>query len=142
MSFSARFSEVINGSGLSQGAIATKLGVTQQAVGHWAKGITKPTELNIGRICREFGLRRDWLLYGEGDRELGSYRVKEEADYGRKQRVQRTVEVVLENSSADQLQLFEGIVKTFGRHVSDQKEIKRFERDQLTGAEPEKEKKK
>jgi transcriptional regulator with XRE-family HTH domain len=54
---------------LTQDALAERVGVTQAAVGGWLHGaIPYPSTLN--RICLTLGVRRDWLLYGEGEKYL------------------------------------------------------------------------
>lgn len=54
---------------LTQEAVAERVGVTTSAVSGWLKGaIPYPKTLN--KICLSLGVRRDWLLYGEGVKEL------------------------------------------------------------------------
>jgi hypothetical protein len=43
--------------------------VTQPTVGNWLNG-TKPYPSHVNRLCAIFGVRRDWLLYGEGEKFL------------------------------------------------------------------------
>ncbi|MBQ8397429.1 MAG: helix-turn-helix transcriptional regulator [Clostridia bacterium] len=53
--------------GLSQEALAERLGVSRQAVSRWECGETTPEPAKILSIARTFGVTADWLL----DDELG-----------------------------------------------------------------------
>ena len=109
---------------LSQPRAADLIGVTQQAVNNWLKGNSQPSISNVIAICNALGVRRDWLLYGEGAKK--STIVQDQApDYARKLRVRKDVDVVLETAAPERLRLFEGIVKTFVRQPNnDQAEKK------------------
>lgn len=61
---------------LTQEALADRVGVTQRAVAGWLQG-TIPYPKTLNRICFELGVRRDWLLYGEGEKELPKIRTAE-----------------------------------------------------------------
>jgi lactoylglutathione lyase len=53
-------------SGLSQEALAEKLGVTRQSVSKWELGQALPDTEKIVQISRLFGVSADWLLLYEG----------------------------------------------------------------------------
>lgn len=54
---------------MTQHTLAFLADVTQPAVAGWLNG-TKPYPSTINKLCRIFGVRRDWLLYGEGKKHL------------------------------------------------------------------------
>lgn len=54
---------------LTQDALGERVGVTGSAVNGWLHGaIPYPRTLN--KVCLTLGVRRDWLLYGEGEKYL------------------------------------------------------------------------
>ena len=52
---------------LSQAEFASALGLTHAAVGAYEKGLRNVTEPSILSICREYGVREEWLRNGTGD---------------------------------------------------------------------------
>jgi len=54
---------------MSQYRLAELAGVTQPAITGWFNGAT-PYPSTVNRLCMIFGVRRDWLLYGEGKKHL------------------------------------------------------------------------
>lgn len=62
---------------LTQAALAERVGVTQTAVATWLHGSRKPYEKHVQKICLTLGIRRDWLLYGEGEKYLRAGVVQE-----------------------------------------------------------------
>ncbi len=54
---------------MTQDFLAALADVSQPTVGNWLKGTT-PYPSHVNRLCAIFGVRRDWLLYGEGKKEL------------------------------------------------------------------------
>jgi transcriptional regulator with XRE-family HTH domain len=54
---------------MTQEFLAQLADVTQPTVGNWLSG-TKPYPSHVNRLCAIFGVRRDWLLYGEGEKSL------------------------------------------------------------------------
>jgi transcriptional regulator with XRE-family HTH domain len=54
---------------LTQQAVAERVGVRQGSVWNWLTGaVPHPSTLN--KLCLTLGVRRDWLLYGEGEKYL------------------------------------------------------------------------
>ena len=54
---------------ITQIDLARKIGVTQSAVSLWLQG-TKPNRRRLTQIAIHLGLDEDWLLTGEGTKEL------------------------------------------------------------------------
>jgi len=54
---------------ITQHALAAMVGVTQPAVAGWLEGAI-PYARTVNKICSVLGVRRDWLLYGEGKKYL------------------------------------------------------------------------
>lgn len=54
---------------LTQQGLAERVGVTTSAVTGWLHG-TIPYPKTLNRICLTLGVRRDWLMYGEGEKYL------------------------------------------------------------------------
>lgn len=52
---------------MSQDAFGAKLGITGAAVSRIESGDRAVTEQVMKAICREFGVREEWLRTGEGD---------------------------------------------------------------------------
>lgn len=52
---------------LTQKEFGKRLGLSQQAIAYTEQGKNDVTDRNIESICREFNVRRDYLLYGKGD---------------------------------------------------------------------------
>ena len=53
--------------GLRQRQIAERLGVVTGVVGGWEAGLNKIPRARIYQICKEYGVRREWLERGEGE---------------------------------------------------------------------------
>jgi transcriptional regulator with XRE-family HTH domain len=73
---------------MTQEVLADRVEVTAAAVSGWLHGaIPYPKTLN--RICLALGVRRDWLLYGEGDKYLPALPVIQEmpATYSRREKI-------------------------------------------------------
>jgi transcriptional regulator with XRE-family HTH domain len=54
---------------LTQDALADRVGVTGSAVNGWLHG-TIPYPRTLNKICLSLGIRRDWLLHGDGEKNL------------------------------------------------------------------------
>lgn len=52
--------------GLSQKEFAQKMGLPQQNINRWEKGIVYPNVDNLFKMCKIFGVSMDWLIAGEG----------------------------------------------------------------------------
>lgn len=53
--------------GLNQQEFAAKIGVTDSAVSRWELGTREIPAIAIQSICREFGVREEWLREGTGE---------------------------------------------------------------------------
>ena len=53
--------------GLKQREFAEKLGVSTGVIGSWESGSNLPGKARIYQIHKEFRVRRDWLIFGDGD---------------------------------------------------------------------------
>lgn len=53
--------------GLKQRELAERLGVTIGLVGNWEAGSQPISKPRIYQICKEFGVRREWLEDGKGE---------------------------------------------------------------------------
>jgi len=72
---------------LTQQALADRVGVTQRAVTGWLQGVI-PYPKTLNRICLTLGIRRDWLLYGEGDKHLPKFATEElPPTYNRREKI-------------------------------------------------------
>ena len=69
-------------------ALAERVDVTPSAVAGWLQG-TIPYPRTLNKICLALGVRRDWLLYGEGEKHLGKLSVVEEmpSTYSRREKI-------------------------------------------------------
>lgn len=72
---------------MTQEALAERVGVTPSAVTGWLHGsIPYPSTLN--KLCLALGVRRDWLLYGEGKKELPKIAIEEmPVTYSRREKI-------------------------------------------------------
>ena len=59
--------------GLSQEALAEKIGVSRQAVSKWETGDAEPELNKIRLLCEAFGVSADWLLSEEEPQEEYTY---------------------------------------------------------------------
>jgi transcriptional regulator with XRE-family HTH domain len=71
---------------MTQPTLAFLADVTQPAVNGWLNGAT-PYPKTISKLCGIFGVRRDWLMYGEGKKHLPKSALRktlreDEAEYG------------------------------------------------------------
>lgn len=63
---SERLRELRIRNGLKQRELADRLGVPTSCVGGWECGSAAVPRLRIYQICKEFGVRREWLVDGTG----------------------------------------------------------------------------
>ena len=59
-----RFLKVRKDNRLSQAEFGNKIGVTGAAISRIESGDREPSDVVIKAICREFGIRREWLEFG------------------------------------------------------------------------------
>lgn len=52
--------------GLNQAEFADRIAVSRSTVGNYESGSRIPLDTVISSICREFGVSRAWLEFGEG----------------------------------------------------------------------------
>lgn len=52
---------------ITQDKFASTIGLKRSTIGNIEKGTFNITDQSIKSICREFGVREDWLRTGEGD---------------------------------------------------------------------------
>ena len=62
MTFNEKLVTLRKDSGMSQDALAEKLGVSRQAVSKWENGTAMPETENIIKIAKIFCVETDWLL--------------------------------------------------------------------------------
>lgn len=67
MGLEQRLKDVRKACGLTQQALADKLGLKQNTIATYEIGKTSPSDRTIADICREFNVNEDWLRTGEGD---------------------------------------------------------------------------
>ena len=67
MEFSERLKNLRKKVGLTQVDVAGKLGISQQAYALWERGAKKPTQENLVKIAKFYGVTTDYLLEGEKD---------------------------------------------------------------------------
>ena len=71
MSFSELLKQCRKQKGISQAELASKLGVTQQAVGKWESGKSSPDPTTVARIAEILSTTADFLLDTSFTYELG-----------------------------------------------------------------------
>lgn len=72
---------------LTQQALAERVDASQRAVAGWLQGVM-PHAKTLNKICFALGVRRDWLLYGEGEKYLGKIRLEEmPPGYNRREKI-------------------------------------------------------
>lgn len=69
-SIGQRFKEVREKTKLSQGRFAAKVGVKTSIISEIERGNRKPTDVLLIAIEYVYGVRRDWILTGDGDKWL------------------------------------------------------------------------
>ena len=62
-----RLKELRSARNLKQREVAEKINVSVGLVGRWEAGLQPVPEHNVYRICKEFGVRREWLETGVGE---------------------------------------------------------------------------
>lgn len=65
-----RIKELRKSKNLTQTEFGARLGLSGSAITTYEKGIRIPSNAVVTSICREFGVRREWLETGEGKMEL------------------------------------------------------------------------
>lgn len=65
-SMNERIAELIEELHIKKGEFAEKLQISQAFVSQICSGVRQPSDRTISDICREFGIRRQWLEEGVG----------------------------------------------------------------------------
>ncbi len=76
--FSKKLSSLRKESGLSQYALADKIGLCQKSIDCWEKGKTEPKASSLIALADYFGVTTDYLLGGEDD--FGNVNVNSDLD--------------------------------------------------------------
>ena len=71
---------------LTQQAIAERVGVSQTAVSDWLNKGRMPRADALNTLSAELGVHKQWLLTGEGDKELPAIYITHELPTGRTRR--------------------------------------------------------
>lgn len=66
-----RIHALIRDSGLSQRALAARIGVSSSSLSQWASGRFRPSDEAIAALCEFFSVTPAWLLYGDGNAPEG-----------------------------------------------------------------------
>lgn len=70
-SMAQRIQALIRQSGLSQRALAARMGVSSSSLSQWAAGRFRPSDEAIAALCEFFSVTPAWLLYGDGNAPEG-----------------------------------------------------------------------
>jgi len=84
--FAERFRQALIELGYSpnnQKAIGNLFGVSGQAARKWAEGSALPTSARLPHIAEVLGVRRAWLMDGEGPMHPTTFKVSEKAPYAK-----------------------------------------------------------
>jgi len=65
VSFSERFSELLEQSGLTQAEVAAKTGLSRTAFIHYKSGRSLPGGMELYKLAKFFGCTMEWLITGE-----------------------------------------------------------------------------
>lgn len=68
MTIGKRIADKRKGAGLSQTALAARIGVGQTAVSNWEKDIRQPDDQHILKLAKIFGCTANWLRYNVSDK--------------------------------------------------------------------------
>ena len=77
MTINDRIKQIRASTGCTLKQFAEKIGISDSAVSQIEKGRTGVSDQTIRSICREFGVREEWLRTGEGDRKASGDRAVE-----------------------------------------------------------------
>lgn len=55
---------------MSQEDFGKKIGLSRSQIGCYEKGIREITDRSLNDICREFNIRKEWLLEGTGEMHI------------------------------------------------------------------------
>ncbi|HFU3701636.1 helix-turn-helix domain-containing protein [Streptococcus agalactiae] len=67
MEFVERLKTLRKQARLTQAQVAEKLNISQQGYGDWERGVKKPTQENLIKIAKFYGVTTDYLLEGQKD---------------------------------------------------------------------------
>lgn len=66
MEIGARIKEIRKSLGITQQALADRLGLKRNTIANYEIGQVQPSDRTISDICREFSVNEAWLRTGEG----------------------------------------------------------------------------
>lgn len=72
-----RIKEIRKISNLTQVEFGKRVGVRGNTITNYENGLRNPTDAVILSICREFGIREEWLRYGSGEMSIVKTRNQE-----------------------------------------------------------------
>jgi transcriptional regulator with XRE-family HTH domain len=103
--------------GISQHALARELGISQPTVRNWVTGVNPPKPSNVSDLCQALGVRRDWLVHGDGAKDLPKPNgmIVREDDPGFRE-VEK-VTFIMQNGSADQKEAARSILDALAKQV-------------------------
>lgn len=96
---------------MSQHTFAARVGVTQPAVAGWLAGAV-PYARTINAICRIFGVRRAWLLYGEGKKIAPRARTGSAAELPPEYNLREKISFIEERGTPEQLALVDAFLQS------------------------------
>ena len=83
MGIATRIIEVVDALGGNKSEFARRIDVTPSYISKLSKQLDecRPSNLVIKRICKEFGVNEDWLVYNEGEMFVPTKRDDEIAEF-------------------------------------------------------------
>lgn len=66
-----RIHGLIKASGMSQRALAARMGINNASLSQWASGKNRPSDEALATLCEFFSVTPAWLLYGDGNAPEG-----------------------------------------------------------------------
>lgn len=121
MTFSDRLKQEMLGRNppLTHQALADRVGVTPSAVGGWLQG-TIPYPKTLNRLCLALGIRRDWLLSGEGEKEIPKTLLQEmPPTYSRREKV-----TLIEEKAPELLPLLDAFLESMQKQLGAERDGK------------------
>ena len=76
-----RIKEIRKEFGLTQTEFGAKIGVKGNTVTNYEAGMRTPSDAVIYSICREFGIREEWLISGKGNKYVETSRDEKIANF-------------------------------------------------------------
>jgi transcriptional regulator with XRE-family HTH domain len=118
--------------GYSQQAVAERFGIPQTTWSNYEKGKNEPDFAFIDKVCLEFRISADWLLFGRGPRKQDSFADDEytqgEPNAIRAQRLEARIAVLLneqalrQQTESDYRSITEELIRTQRMLIESQQE--------------------